>query len=109
MRRIWAYTVPLLLATVLTTFTALLICELRGISHVALLYIQSFILLLTTVMVMTLWMHCLEVRGSRFAKGVLMGCSVSVWGVVFLGYLRVVVIWMAESRSGRRSRGYGTF
>lgn len=83
--------------------------EVKVLSSVAHLYLQALILALTTMASGYLWVKCLG-EESRHVKGVIMGCSVMIWGLALFGFLRAVVVWKVEGEgSDEASVGYGTF
>lgn len=70
------------------------------------LYLQSGVLVLTTLAAVTLVARCLE-QESRAVKGVITGCCMWMWATMFLGFLRAVVVWKVESMGSQGDRdGY---
>lgn len=100
--RLWTIAEPALAAETLLCFAALLTHELRGgLSAVALLYVQSGILVLTTCTALALTVRSVG-QESRAVKGALMGCDVMMWGMAFVGFVRAVVVWKAEGEREER-------
>lgn len=89
-----------------------MIHEVKPLSSVALLYLESLILAATTLSSLVLWARCFQDE-SRSVKGVLMGCNVMMWGLALFGFIRAVVIWKVESQDDEadqeRAVMYGTF
>lgn len=107
----WKYAEPGLGATFLLCSGTLIAHEVKTLSTVALLYLQSAILAITTVTSMILWARCFEER-SRGVKGLLLSANVFMWCLSFFGFIRAVVLWMAEvNELGKKCKGmsYGTF
>lgn len=94
--RLWTAGEPLVGALLLLCFAILVTHEVRPLSTVAHLYLQSGVLLLTTLAAVTLMARCLQ-QESRAVKGVITGCCMWMWVTTFLGFLRAAVIWKVES------------
>lgn len=91
----------------------LLAHEIKVLSAVVLLYLQSGILVVTTMASLVLWLRCFQ-EDDPAVKGVLMGCNLFMWGLGFFAFVRVAVLWKAEdeTRGGLVGPGvvsYGTF
>lgn len=110
--RLWKFADPSLVVVLLLCATSLIIHEIKVLSSVALLYLESIILIATTVASFVLWTRCFQ-EESRSVKGVLMGSNVLMWGLAFFGFVRAVVIWKVEASEGdvdqERAVMYGTF
>ncbi|KAF7561253.1 hypothetical protein G7046_g2878 [Stylonectria norvegica] len=110
----WKYAEPSICIVILLCSTTLIAHEATVLSAVAILYLQSAILIATTATSLALWVRCFE-EESRAVKSVMMGCNVLIWGLAFFAFVRAVVLWKFEERRGRRGgdeeRGdrYGTF
>jgi hypothetical protein len=90
---------------------SLVVHEARTLTVVALLYLQSAILAVTTATSLILWARCLA-EENLVVRVVVMGCTVFMWGLSFLGFVRGVVLWRIEDedeREGERQVEYGTF
>ncbi|KAF4345921.1 hypothetical protein FBEOM_63 [Fusarium beomiforme] len=109
---LWKFADPTLVIVLLLCSASLLIHEVKFLSSVALLYLESLILVATTVSSLVLWARCFQ-EESRSVKGVLMGCNVMMWGLALFGFIRAVVIWKVESQDyevdQERAVMYGTF
>ncbi|XEV04230.1 hypothetical protein FSHL1_009517 [Fusarium sambucinum] len=109
---LWKFADPSLVIVLLLCATSLIIHEIKLLSSVALLYLESLILVVTTVASFVLWTRCFQ-EESRSVKGVLMGSNVLMWGLAFFGFVRAVVIWKVEASEGdvdqERAVMYGTF
>ncbi|KAF4983899.1 hypothetical protein FZEAL_775 [Fusarium zealandicum] len=110
--RLWRFAEPSLAAVILLCSGTLLAHEAKGLSTVALLYLQSLIMAVTTGASLILWARCLQEQ-SRAAKSVLMGCDVLMWGLALFGFIRAVVVWKVETieqgADVERGATYGTF
>lgn len=110
--RLWKLADPTLVVVLLLCSASLLAHEVKLLSSVALLYLQSLILAATTVSSLVLWARCFQ-EESRSVKGVLMGCNVLMWGLALFGFIRAVVIWKVEANEyemdQERAVMYGTF
>ncbi|KAF5648358.1 integral peroxisomal membrane [Fusarium sp. NRRL 52700] len=111
-KRLWKFADPTLVVVLLLCSASLLIHEVKLLSSVALLYLESLILAATTLSSLVLWARCFQ-EESRSVKGVLMGCNVMMWGLALFGFIRAVVIWKVESHDDEadqeRAVMYGTF
>ncbi|GKT98015.1 hypothetical protein FLAG1_00788 [Fusarium langsethiae] len=109
---LWKFADPSLVIVLLLCATSLIIHEVKLLSSVALLYLESLILAATTMASFVLWTRCFQ-EESRSVKGVLMGSNVLMWGLAFFGFVRAVVIWKVEASEGdvdqERAVMYGTF
>ncbi|RGP77487.1 hypothetical protein FLONG3_4406 [Fusarium longipes] len=109
---LWKFADPSLVIVLLLCSASLIIHEVKLLSSVALLYLESVILVATTVASFVLWARCFQ-EESRSVKGVLMGSNVLMWGLAFFGFVRAVVIWRVEMNEGdvdqERAVMYGTF
>ncbi|KAM5346440.1 hypothetical protein ACJ41O_009445 [Fusarium nematophilum] len=110
---LWKFAEPSLVAVLLLCSATLLAHEIKLLSSVALLYLQSLILAATTAASFILWARCFQ-EESRAVKGVLMGCNVLMWGLSLFGFIRAVVVWKVEAgeEAGvdvERGVAYGTF
>ncbi|KAF5667780.1 integral peroxisomal membrane [Fusarium circinatum] len=109
---LWKFADPSLVVVLLLCSASLLIHEVKLLSSVALLYLESLILAATTLSSLVLWARCFQ-EESRSVKGVLMGCNVMMWGLALFGFIRAVVIWKVESEDDeddqQRAVMYGTF
>ncbi|KAF4459700.1 hypothetical protein FALBO_13550 [Fusarium albosuccineum] len=110
---LWTFADPILVALLLLCSATLLAHETKLLSSVALLYLQSLILVVTTIASLILWTRCFQEQ-SPAVKGVLMGCNVLMWGLALFGFLRAVVLWKVEATEERgmdveRRFSYGTF
>lgn len=76
--------------------------EVRPLSSVAHLYLQSGVLLLATLAAVTLVARCLG-QESRAVKGVVTGSCMCMWATAFLGFLRAVVVWKVEAMDAQGS------
>ncbi|UZP37212.1 hypothetical protein NXS19_005028 [Fusarium pseudograminearum] len=109
---LWKFADPSLVVVLLLCATSLIIHEIKLLSSVALLYLESLILVATTVASFVLWTRCFQ-EESRSVKGVLMGSNVLMWGLAFFGFVRAVIIWKVEASEvdadQERAVMYGTF
>ncbi|KAJ4254387.1 hypothetical protein NW762_009982 [Fusarium torreyae] len=109
---LWKLADPTLVAVLLLCSASLLAHEVKLLSSVALLYLQSLILAATTVSSLVLWARCFQ-EESRFVKGVLMGCNVLMWGLALFGFIRAAILWKVEGDEDEddqeRALMYGTF
>ncbi|CAM1502338.1 Fc.00g043220.m01.CDS01 [Cosmosporella sp. VM-42] len=110
---LWIYTEPCLGIILILCCGTLIAHEVTTLSTVALLYLQSAILILTTTTSLMLWVRSFE-EDNRAAKSVLTGCNLFMWGLAFFGFVRSVVLWRVEVKEEKRGRGtqgshYGTF
>lgn len=110
--RLWTFVDPILITLLLLCSITLLVHEVKLLSSVALLYLQSLILAVTTAASVVLWARCLQ-EESPEVKGVLMGCNVMLWGLALFGFIRAAVVWKAEvgdeAVDVERGVAYGTF
>lgn len=110
--RLWKLADPTLVAVLLLCSASLVIHEVKLLSSVALLYLESLILAATTVSSLVLWARCFQ-EESRSVKGVLMGCNVLMWGLALFAFVRAVVVWKVETNEDEmdheRAGMYGTF
>ncbi|WAO86463.1 Hypothetical protein NCS54_00373700 [Fusarium falciforme] len=110
---LWTFVDPILVTLLLLCSVTLLAHEVKLLSSVALLYLQSLILAVTTAASVVLWARCFQEKSPE-VKGVLMGCNVMLWGLALFGFIRAAVVWKAElSEDGgmdvERGMAYGTF
>lgn len=70
----------------------LFVLENYGLSDVAILYTQSAVLGMTTVIAAGLVLKSFE-QDSSTVKGVAVGSSIMMMGMVTLGFARAVVVW----------------
>ncbi|KAH7185885.1 uncharacterized protein B0J16DRAFT_372641 [Fusarium flagelliforme] len=109
---LWKFADPSLVIVLLLCSTSLIIHEVKLLSSVALLYLESLILVATTVASFVLWTRCFQ-EESRSVKGVLMGSNFLMWGLAFFGFVRAVVIWKVDAADDdvdqERAVMYGTF
>ncbi|KAF5022028.1 hypothetical protein F66182_5911 [Fusarium sp. NRRL 66182] len=109
---LWRLADPTLVAVLILCSASLFAHEVKLLSSVALLYLQSLILAATTVSSFILWARCFQEQ-SRSVKGVLMGCNVLMWGLALFGFIRAVVVWKVEASDDgmeqERAFMYGTF
>ncbi|CAG7562130.1 unnamed protein product [Fusarium equiseti] len=109
---LWKFADPSLVIVLLLCSMSLIIHEVKLLSSVALLYLESLILVATTVASFVLWTRCFQ-EESRSVKGVLMGSNVLMWGLAFFGFVRAVVIWKVDTADDdvdqERAVMYGTF
>ncbi|KAJ4327533.1 hypothetical protein N0V84_002061 [Fusarium piperis] len=110
---LWAFVDPILVMLLLLCSITLLAHEVKLLSSVALLYLQSLILAVTTAASVVLWARCFQEQSPE-VKGVLMGCNVMLWGLALFGFIRAAVVWKAElsEEAGldvERGVAYGTF
>ncbi|KAM0226388.1 hypothetical protein ACHAQD_000308 [Fusarium lateritium] len=109
---LWKLADPTLVAVLLLCSASLVIHEVKLLSSVALLYLESLILVATTVSSLVLWARCFQ-EESRSVKGVLMGCNVLMWGLALFAFVRAVVVWKVEASEDEidqeRAVVYGTF
>ncbi|EEU47261.1 uncharacterized protein NECHADRAFT_77531 [Fusarium vanettenii 77-13-4] len=110
---LWTFVDPILVTLLLLCSVTLLAHEVKLLSSVALLYLQSLILAVTTAASVVLWARCFQEQSPE-VKGVLMGCNVMLWGLALFGFIRAAVVWKAElSEDGgmdvERGMAYGTF
>ncbi|KAM0440017.1 hypothetical protein ACHAPT_001119 [Fusarium lateritium] len=108
---LWTLVDPILVTLLLLCSITLLAHEVKLLSSVALLYLQSLILAVTTVASVVLWARCFQEQ-SPDVKGVLMGCNVMLWGLALFGFIRAAVVWKVELSEGmdvERGVEYGTF
>ncbi|KAF4447502.1 hypothetical protein F53441_8986 [Fusarium austroafricanum] len=109
---LWKVADPSLVVVLLLCSASLLVHEVKLLSSVALLYLESLILTATTVSSLVLWERCFQ-EESRSVKGVLMGSNVLMWGLALFGFIRAVVIWKVEAQEDEmdqeRAFMYGTF
>lgn len=110
--RLWKLADPTLIAVLLLCSASLVIHEVKLLSSVALLYLESLILAAATVSSLVLWVRCFQ-EESRSVKGVLMGCNVLMWGLALFAFVRAVVVWKVEANEDEmdqeRAVMYGTF
>ncbi|KAH6894210.1 hypothetical protein B0T10DRAFT_479827 [Thelonectria olida] len=115
---LWMFAEPSLVGILLVCSATLLAHEIKILSSVVLLYLQSAILFLTTIASAILWIRCIEEYSSA-VKGVLMGCNVLMWGLAVFGFVRAAIVWKVEAEfdeermmlfRGREARqmSYGT-
>ncbi|KAJ3467527.1 hypothetical protein MRS44_005091 [Fusarium solani] len=110
---LWTFVDPILVTLLLLCSATLLAHEVKLLSSVALLYLQSLILAVTTAASVVLWARFFQEQSPE-VKGVLMGCNVMLWGLALFGFIRAAVVWKAElSEEGgldvERGMTYGTF
>ncbi|KAH7271130.1 hypothetical protein B0J15DRAFT_389085 [Fusarium solani] len=110
---LWTFVDPILVTLLLLCSATLLAHEVKLLSSVALLYLQSLILAVTTAASVVLWARFFQEQSPE-VKGVLMGCNVMLWGLALFGFIRAAVVWKAElSEEGgldvERGMAYGTF
>jgi hypothetical protein len=110
--RLWKLADPTLVAVMLLCSASLVIHEVKLLSSVALLYLESLILAVTTLSSLVLWARCFQ-EESRSVKSVLMGCNVLMWGLALFAFVRAVVVWKVETNEDEmdqeRAVMYGTF
>lgn len=106
--RLWTFAEPSLVAILLFCSSSLIAHEVKVLSSVALLYLQSGVLALSTASSAVLWARCLGER-SGTVKGVLMACNVLMFGMALFGFARAVVVWRVagewEEREEREREG----
>ncbi|KAF5670522.1 hypothetical protein FHETE_4429 [Fusarium heterosporum] len=109
---LWKLADPTLVVVLFLCSASLVVHEVKLLSSVALLYLESMILAATTVSSLVLWVRCFQ-EESRSVKGVLMGCNVLMWVLALFGFVRAVVIWQVETGKDdtdqERAVMYGTF
>ncbi|RMJ13518.1 hypothetical protein CDV36_006802 [Fusarium kuroshium] len=110
---LWTFVDPILITLLLPCSITLLAHEVKLLSSVALLYLQSLILAVTTAASVVLWARCFQEQSPE-VKGVLMGCNVMLWGLALFGFIRAAVVWKAEVGDEvgvdvERGVAYGTF
>lgn len=106
--RIWTVTQPILIGLTVSTFGLLIINELRGLSTVALLYLQSAILIVVTITCFSLSAHGFE-QNSVAVQAAVLSCAITLWGWSVLSFLRVALVWRVESQRDEEGEYVGPF
>lgn len=119
--RIWICIESSFFLTLLGVLTTILVHELHDISTIAFLCIHSTILVIITVTVLALWKYTPQLQSQEAfgRKGLILGCSVFIWGIAVLAFARASLTWWFEGwrttglEGGDGSLGqedrYGTF
>ena len=111
MPRLWTDVQPILFFLLSSSFVALLAIETHQPCNLAVLFVQMFLLSVVTGLGITIGVQAFQLSDAG-TKGVVLGCGAFLWSVVFLGSLRIVVIWRIDTAERRTRRwmteGYGT-
>ena len=109
--RLWTDVQPILFFLLSSSFVALLATETHQPCNLAVLFVQMFLLLVATALGAAMGIQALQLSDPG-TKGVILGCGAFLWSVVFLGSLRIVVLWRIDTEDRRNGRwttkGYGT-